>query len=129
ALELAVVMPGRMRCAIAYDVPEAEIDVQRLGLERIQWKSLARRRRPDRADPHRKDADLGVKEIEELRRAMKRNIDILDHRLRMHAHEPVPRAGETVPAVPAHDLLVGDRVQAIASVQPPQQRVLRANVL
>src|SRR5215510_15662093 len=47
----------------------------------------------------------------------------------MHAPQPAPRARVAVPAVPAHDLLIRDRVQAVAAVHPPQQRMLRTDVL
>src|SRR5438046_46321 len=83
ALDLAVEMPRRMRRAVAHDVPEPEVDVQRVGFERIKRKALARRRRPDRAGPYRQDADLGVEELEKLGGALERNVDVLDHRLGM----------------------------------------------
>ena len=70
-----------------------------------------------------------MEELEKLGGALERNVDVLDHRLGMHTGEPVQRARDAVPAVPAHDLLVGDRVQPLAPVQPPQQRVLCADVL
>ena len=39
-----------------------------------------RRPAPDRAKPDRQDADLGVQEREELRGAVDRDVDVLDHR-------------------------------------------------
>src|SRR2546426_5432693 len=66
ALDLAVVEAARARLLVAHDIPEAEVDVQRVGRERVQWKAHADRRRLDRADPYGQDADLGVKEVEEL---------------------------------------------------------------
>src|SRR2546425_9447414 len=75
ALDLAVVEAARARPLVAHDIPEAEVDVQRVGRERIQRKAHVGRRRLDRTDPYRQDADLGMKEVEELRGARERNID------------------------------------------------------
>src|SRR5207302_11190844 len=74
------------------------------------------------------NADLGVKEVEELRGVRDWYIDVLDHRLGMHAGEPVPRTRQAPAAVPAHHLLVEDRVEPLAAVEPAQQRMLRADV-
>src|SRR5208282_2071407 len=45
------------------------------------------------------------------------------------AARPARGASHAPAAVPAHDLLIGDRVQPLAVVEPSQQRMLRAEVL
>src|SRR5512144_219250 len=70
-----------------------------------------------------------MKEIEELRRAIQGDVDVLYHRLRMQPAKPCEDAGEPDTAVPAHDPLVRDRIEPRASERAPHQGVLRADVL
>jgi len=70
-----------------------------------------------------------MEERQELRRPRKRNVDILDHRLRIAAAQACEPARETHFEFEAHYLGVGARVQSLASKQPADDRVLREEIL
>src|SRR5438067_399874 len=84
ALDQAIEVPRGVRLARALHVPETEIDGP-LVSHRIQRKLPTLR--PDRADPLRPERDVLGVESQKLRRARERNVDVLDHRLGMHAHD------------------------------------------
>ena len=64
-------------------------------------------------------------EIQKFGAVLERNLDILNHGLRMNAEQPVQPRADPPLAVPAHDFRVGDRVETPAAVhQPADQWVL-----
>ena len=117
-----------MRFARALHVPEAEVDVP-VVLHRVEREAAGMRLRADRADPLRPEADVLRVELQELGRARERDVDVLDHRLRMQAEDALDFAGDADAAIPAHDLGVGARAQPLSPIEAADERVLREHVL
>ncbi len=63
-------------------VPEAEVDIQRGRIQRVQIVTAARIRAPEGTNPDGYDPDLGMQEIEEVDRMLYRHVHILDYGLR-----------------------------------------------
>src|SRR5204863_1485713 len=84
---------------------------------------------PARADALRPVADPGRVDLDELARARKGDVDVLDHRLAVQPGETLDPAPRADAAVPANDFCVGARSQALFPVDSSYQGMLRENVL
>src|SRR5687768_16328680 len=119
-------MARRVRLARALHVPEAEVDVPATA-HRVEGEPV--NAQADRADPLRPQTDfLGV-ESEELGGARNRDVDVLDHRLRMQAEHALELLRHADAAVPAHDLRIGFRAQSGAPINAPHQWILSKYIL
>src|SRR2546421_10085504 len=117
-----------MRLARALHVPEAEVYVP-VVFHRVERESSRMRLRPDRADPLRPERDLFRIEPEKLGRPRERNVHILDHRLGMKADHALELLRDARAAIPAHDLGVGARAQASATIDAAHEGILSEDVL
>src|SRR5882672_3132688 len=112
ALNQPVEVPRGIPFSGALHVPEAEVDGPLLP-DRVQRKRLLLR--TDGTNPHRPQADRFCIELQEARSISERDVDVLDHRLGMQAEDALERLRHADAAVPAHDLRIGARSQALFS--------------
>src|SRR5690606_134001 len=130
ALDEAVEWPRGVGRARALHVPEAEVDVQVVAHGVEGEGSAPLRIEADGADPLRPERDVRGVEVEELRRARDRDVDVLDDRLGVQAEQALNLLRHAGPAVPAHDFRIGARAEPrLAADEPPDERVLREDVL
>ena len=82
----------------------------------------------NRAHPDWQDPDFVEEKAQEFGRVFDRNVYILYHALRMPIEQLVDGGRQADPIVPAHDLLIGNRVQPAPPEQQPHRQVLYENV-
>src|SRR4051812_35363008 len=117
-----------MRFTGALHIPEPEVDIPVVA-HRVEREAMVLAAKADRTNPLRPEPDLPRVEVEKFRGARDRDVDILDHRLRMKSEHALELSRQADARIPSHDLRVRARAEPLPSVDTANERVLRKNVL
>ena len=128
-LNLFVEVAGRLVIGIINNVPKAEVHVKP-GFTITEMRKLqARFVNQHRAHPDLRNTDFLVEETQEIGSPFDRDIDVLNHALGLVSQHLVQFRLEADTRIPAHDFLVGDRIQMAPPHEQAHWQVLHEKML